>query len=158
VRLSDAQRNTLRDPGSQAVVTIEKLRNELRDLPNFNEVSPRDLSDDELEEALVDAMIDFNERPPMDTWYGPVDFPDRRWLLDQAVINAVKKLVLWHARNQNSASDAGVQVPVHEQWKPLLDIMQIMKGENDQRVALKKAQINIKRGWGAGAGSPLIWR
>lgn len=137
-------------------VTVEQLRNQLRDKPQFNEVWPEVWSDEELADAIIDAIADFNGAPPIDTSFDHKDFPDRKLLMDMSVAQALEELILWHARLQNTTSDAGLQVNIHEQWAGLQTILDRMNVRIEKRVADKKNQINIKRGWG-GVGSALRW-
>lgn len=140
------------------VLTVPMLRDQLRDTANFNEVFKEDLTDDEYVDVIIKSISAFNAMPPIFTNYGPTDFPDRSMIMDWATGEALKKLVLWHVRNQWSASDSGVTVPIHEQWQPLLQISNMMIAEAKQDAKLLKTQINIMGGWGAGVGSPLWMR
>ena len=137
-------------------VTVEQLRSQLRDKPQFNEVWPECWSNAELADAIIDAIADFNGSPPIDTSFNHKDFPDRKLLMDLSVVQALEEVIIWQARNQSSANDAGLQVTIHEQWTGLQTIVDRMNARNEKRVADKKNQINIRRGWG-GVGSALGW-
>ena len=80
-------------------------------------------------------------------------------LLDAAVYESLQQLYMWHARNQFSASDAGLEVPIHEQWQPLMQIAENMRAKLDLRMDRLKTQINIAQALGgAGVSSPLWLR
>jgi len=135
-------------------VTVEQLRSQLRDRPQFNEVWPECWSDGDLAGCIIDAIADFNGSPPIDTGFDHLNFPDRKLLTDMAVVQALEEVIIWHARNQNSTTDAGLQINIHEQWQGLQAIVDRLTPRIDKRVADKKNQINIARGWG-GVRSPL---
>lgn len=152
-------RELLINPGDvPVVITVEMLRDQLRDLPRWNEIMKQDLSDDEYADVIIKVIADFNAMPPMFSNFGPTNFPDRSMMIDWASAEALKKLYIWHARNQWSATDAGLSVPIHEQWEPLLRISEMLKNEAKERAKLLKTQFNIAGGWGAGVGSPLWLR
>jgi len=144
------------DVMDQVAITIEDVRGELRDYPHLNELVRYELTDDEYCNCVVDAIAEFNAAPPMFTQYGPKDFPDRKLLEDMAVAGALQKLYTWHARQQWSAQDAGLQVPIHEQWQPLLQIARHEEARNDDRMNKLKARLNVANGW-SGVGSPGGW-
>ena len=140
-------------------VHVPMLRARLRDLPKFNEIIAQDLTDQEYLENILRAMNDFNLRPPFISNYAAYDFPDRYMLLDAAVYESLQQLYMWHARNQFSASDAGLEVPIHEQWQPLMQIAENMRAKLDLRMDRLKTQINIAQALGgAGVSSPLWLR
>ena len=140
------------------VVSVEDIRKRLRDLPKYNEIVRQELSDDELAEAILDMIMDFNALPPFVGTYDPFTFPDRKLLIDLSIIEAIGRLAIWHARNTFSASDSGLQVPVHEQWQPLQGIAGALQARTDRRADRLKAMLNVQRGWGDGVSSPLWLR
>jgi hypothetical protein len=136
------------------VVTVEAVKNQLRDSAKFNELVRQELSDDEYAQVILKCIVSFNVMPPFQCSCLPLDFPDNSSLMDWATAEAFKKLYIWHVRNQWSASDAGTQVPIHEQWEPLLKVSEMLKAEALANLKLLKTQINVSRGWG-GVWSPL---
>lgn len=139
-------------------VSVDMVRKRLRDFPKYNELVRQELSDEEYVDCILRGMNDFNMLPPFQSQYSAYDFPDHYMLLDAAVYEALQVLVIWHARNQFSASDAGLQVPIHEQWQPLMQIATLLRTRLDDRMAKLKAQINIANGFGSGVYSPLWMR
>lgn len=142
--------------GKPVVVTVDAVKDQLRDYAKFNELVRQELTDDEYAQCILKSIVDFNSMPPFRATFLPEDFPDNSSLLDMATAEALKRLYLWHARNQWSAQDAGVTVPIHEQWQPLLQIAETLKAEAKQQLKVIKTQMNLKRGWG-GVSSPLRW-
>lgn len=137
-------------------VTVEMVRDTLRDHERFNEIVRQDLTDDEYADIIIKCLADFNAMRPFFSNFGPLDFPDRSLLLDWATAESLKRLYMWHARNQFSASDAGLQIPIHEQWQPLLQIERMLREEVRLRSKELKTSMNISGGWG-GNFSPLWW-
>lgn len=135
-------------------VTVADVRRNIRDLPRFNEIVRQELSDDEIADAIMDAIAEFNAAPPMFTQEGVHNFPSRKLLQDMAVVECMERLILWHARNQFSAEDSGVQVPIHEQWQPIKIIADQMEAKCQQAMKELKTMLNLRNGWG-GMGSPL---
>jgi hypothetical protein len=136
-------------------VTVNTVRKNLRDFPRFNELVREELSDEEIADCILDMIAEFNGLPPFFSQFGPQDFPDRKLLQDKAVAECIERLFLWHARNQFSASDSGLQVPIHEQWQPLMQISTMMDQRNDKKCDRLKAMLNISNGFGGGVGSPI---
>jgi hypothetical protein len=147
----------LKEDNADLAVNVPMLRRRLRDYAQFNEIFEQVMTDDELADAIVDSIADFNALPPFMGDYDERTFPDRKLLLDTATCEALQRLVLWHAQNQFSASDAGLQIPIHEQWQGLMQIEQMLRARSEQRAARLKAQLNVQRAWGPGVSSPL-WR
>lgn len=143
--------------GGKSVVSIEDIRNEIRDKEGFNEISKLELKDEEIADEIVQAIDDFNMLPPFFSQYGLFDFPDRILLINMGVENCLSILIKWHARNQFSASDAGLEVPIHEQWQGLQQLVDRMSTKNEDRAQKLKTMLNIQRGWGGGVGSPIGW-
>lgn len=137
------------------LVTIDQVKGELRDIELLNEITRQELTDEEYVDCIADAFDTFNVAPPFESYWGPADIPDRALLVDMAACEALKRLIRWHARNQFSASDAGLQIPIHEQWQPLRAILREDQADCDARLKALKGRLNIARGWGAGIGSPL---
>lgn len=148
----------LLDESSAAVVHVNDIRDALRDYPQFNEVVRQEAEDDEYAKVILKVMADFNGMMPFMSNYGPRDFPDRGLLIDWAAGEALKRVYTWHARNQWSASDAGLQVPLHEQWQGLMAIADRQLAEAKSRAKELKTMLNIRRGMGRGIHSPLWWR
>lgn len=139
-------------------VSVDMVRGKLRDFPKYNELVHQELEEHEYVEAIMRGMNDFNLLPPFVSSYTAYDFPDHYMLLDAAVYECLMMLSIWHARNQFSATDAGLQVPIHEQWQPLLQIATMLRARVDERMAKLKTQLNIANGFGGGVFSPLWLR
>lgn len=143
------------------VVTVKMVRDRLRDYPKYNELIEQDLTDEEYVENILRGINDFNMLSPFISSYSAYDFPDRYMILDAAVYESLQQLYLWHARNQFSATDAGLQVPIHEQWQPLMQIAENLRAKLDARMSKLKTQINIAQAMGgaaSGVNSPLWLR
>jgi len=140
---------------AEVAVTITDVRDELRDWPALNEISRYELSDNEYATCILNAVAEFNAHGPMFTQFGVKDFPDRELLNAMATANALQRLHRWHERQQWSASDAGLQIPLHEAWQGLMQDSRDEERRNDQRMNELKQRLNIAAGWGDGVGSPL---
>jgi hypothetical protein len=147
----------LKEDNADLAVNVPMLRRRLRDYAQFNELFEQIVTDDELADCIIDSIADFNGLSPFFGTYDARDFPDRKLLLDTATCEALQRLVFWHAQNQFSASDAGLQIPIHEQWQGLMQIEQMLRARTEQRAARLKAQLNVQRAWGPGVTS-LLWR
>lgn len=130
------------------VMGVPVLRNRLRDLPKFNEIVRQELSDEEYAGNIIRTISDFNFRPPFISQYSAYDFPDQYMIFDGAVYESLQQLYIWHARNQFTATDAGLQVPIHEQWQPLMQIAERMRDRLDVRMDRLKTQLNIAQAMG----------
>jgi len=141
----------------RVAVTVKMVRDQLRDYPKYNEIVKYELTDDEIADNIINAIAEFNAASPYMSNFDPKNFPDRKLLLDMSIVECLEILYTWHARNQFSASDAGLQIPIHEQWEPLMRISETMRLRTDRRVKELKTQLNIRNGWGDGVGSPIGW-
>ena len=147
----------LKEDNADLAVNVPMLRRRLRDYAQFNELFEQIVTDDELADCIIDSIADFNGLSPFFGTYDARDFPDRKLLLDTSTCEALQRLVFWHAQNQFSANDAGLQIPIHEQWQGLMQIEQMLRARTEQRAARLKAQLNVQRAWGPGVTS-LLWR
>jgi hypothetical protein len=136
-------------------VTAPMLRKKIRDLPRYNEIVKHELSDDELVQAIIDAIASFNGMSPFFSSYSSEDFPDRSLLLEMSICEAYDQLVLWHGRQELNVQDAGLQVPIHENWKPIAAIVDRIRVRTADRAAKLKTQLNVQRALGGGVSSPL---
>jgi hypothetical protein len=146
------------DDASPCVIHVSDVRDQLRDYPEFNEIVRKEAEDEEYAKAIIKVMASFNAMSPFDSGYGPKDFPDRSLLMDWSAAQVLRQVYTWHARNQWSASDAGLQVPLHEQWEGLQRIAEGLMAEAKQTARELKTRLNIKRGFGRGVNSALWWR
>ena len=143
--------------GKPSSVAIQDIRNEIRDIEGMNEISRLELTDHEIADEIVQALDEFNMAPPFFANYGVDNFPDRVLLINMSMQNCLEILIRWHARNQFSATDAGLEIPIHEQWQPIQAIVDRLDAKNDKKMAQLKTMLNIQRGWGGGVGSPIGW-
>lgn len=148
----------LSNESSSAVIHVSDVRDQLRDYEGFNEVVRKEAEDDEYAKAIIKVLADFNALPPYMSNYGPENFPDRGLLMDWSAAQILKSVYIWHARNQWSATDAGLQIPLHEQWQGLQAIGRELMADARDRAKNLKTMLNIKRGFGPGVNSPLWWR
>ena len=141
------------------VMDVPRVRKRMRDLPKFNEVIEQDLTDDEYADCIIRTIADFNMLSPFISLYTAYDFPDQYMIFDGAIYEALQLLYIWHARNQFSATDAGLQVPIHEQWQPLMQIAERLRGRLDVRMVKLKTQLNIANAMGSNAAgvNSALW-
>ena len=148
----------IKNGSTSVVMDVPRVRKRLRDLPQFNEITEQDLTDDEYADCIMRTIADFNMLSPFISTYSAYDFPDQYMIYDGAVYEALQLLYIWHARNQFSATDAGLQIPIHEQWQPLMQIAERLRTRLDIRMVKLKTQLNIANAMGgssAGVNSAL---
>lgn len=137
--------------------TLQKLvivlRQYLRDYAELNRlITGQESGDRFLAFALLDALDDFNNTPPI-TRYDLTNFPSVSLLIRGAAISVIESVGILATRNQLSFSDGGVAMHISDKAPLMLSWLQMFSNKyEEKKVQLKKA-INIEKAWGPGVGS-----
>ena len=128
----------------QAYVAL--IRATLRDYPELNRLMiGKETSDREIAMAVMMALEDWNNTPPLLTAVGLTDFPAKNLLIDGSIVRILLSVGLLQTRNhltytdgqgvQNGISDKG---PAMQQWANLF-----ASSYEQKKVQLKRA-INLR--------------
>ena len=122
-----------------------KLRVKLRDEPELNYlIGEAEFTDDELEEALEEALAIWNEEPPaIQTYDTPADFPWQRKLMDGAVGELYQTAAAGYRRNQLAYNAGGVSVDDKNKAPEYEGVGREYRAEFKRFVLERKREINF---------------
>ena len=135
---------------AKPVVTVEDVRLHLMDydtvnLPLFNQI----LSDAEIQEAIEDAVDEFNEIPPILTRkYTLEDFPFPKILLSGVVARCMGLTALKELRGEMQYNDGGIASTVSYKFPQFNSLRQELEAKYNQDVMRCKRHLNINNCYG----------
>ena len=134
---------------------IGMVRAKMRDYPELNRlIDGRETSDREIAFAIVEAIDDFNNTPPLIQRFTVENFPSPSLLIRGAIVNVLESVGLLQTRNQMSYSDGqGVQVSVSDKAPILMNWIQLFVNQYEQKKFRLKQALNL-RGALNGGGVP----
>ena len=94
---------------------VRSLRNLLRDKKEINRLLMGNFesSDEELRQALLTGLMDWNVTPPPLAFVTLANHPAKYLLLEGAAIQAMTSAGLWHSREHMPSSDGGTSADDH---------------------------------------------
>jgi hypothetical protein len=127
------------------VNTIALIRAKLRDFPELNRlIEGRETSDREIAFAIMEAIDDFNNSPPLIGQYSLENFPSISLLIRGSIINVLESVGLLQTRNQMSYSDGqGVQVGVSDKTPMIMNWISLYTNQYEQKKFRLKQAINL---------------
>ena len=143
-------------PGTRTVTLtqfIDKIRRFMRDNAYLNRlISGYESSDEDILEALEDALDDFNQTPPFIGKFGLSNPPPWSILKRGVVICLLESVGLLNTRNSLPFSDGGLQVqnnktPEIQAW------LQLFVNKYEEKKIRWKTSVNIEQSFGVGAVS-----
>jgi len=149
---------------SEAVI---KLRRYINDIAQLNTLDREmESTDDELEDAIKDALIEINTSyEPKTGWalaniiVEPTDTNGAvPWTLVKlgAVLQLLTAKGILSARNAISYSDAGgVSVSEMDKWGRYLNYFNTLAAQYERKLIQVKTRENIQQIWGGGTASPM---
>lgn len=132
---------------------IQKIRKYMRDQPMLNRLTQGyESSDEDILEALEDALDDFNQTPPFIGRYGLGNPPPWSILKRGTVICLLESVGMLNTRNALPFSDGGIQVqtnktPEIQAW------LQLFTNKYEEKKIRWKTSVNIENTWGVAAVS-----
>ena len=125
---------------------IAMVRTKLRDFPELNRlIEGKETSDREIALALVEAVDDFNNTPPLIEAYNLENFPSPSLLIRGALINILESVGLLQTRNQMSYSDGqGIQVSISDKAPMLMQWLTLFMNQYEQKKLRLKKALNLK--------------
>lgn len=94
---------------------VAALRNKIRDKAVLNRLlmGQYESTDPELQQALIEALIDWNVTPPLIPPVTLETHPRQDLLLDCAAAKALTSAGVWHSREHMPSSDGGTSADDH---------------------------------------------
>lgn len=103
---------------------IERIRRRLRDYPELNRlIEGKEFSSSDIEEAMVEALQEYNSSPPLLGEFQVVDFPNPRTLLAGTIAFLIKDRLPAISRNdiQYQAGSLSIAMPQFNTYSALAD-------------------------------------
>lgn len=124
-----------------AVLTAEELKAALADSPEYNQpLGNSYLNNTELNNAIALAIDDYNSSSPILDFPVTVDdFPNKRLLLQGAIVEALKLTVFKELRGRMDYSDGGVQNSLYTKSPEFM----ALQGQYSQ--AYETSKLKLKR-------------
>ncbi len=133
---------------------VQEVRLFMRDYPQLNRlISGEETSDRTLAWAVLDALDDINNTPPMIKNWSVEDFPYRSLLLRGAVISALESVGLLYSRNQLNFSDGGISTGTADKAPMIMNWLNLFKSSYESKKTNWKIAKNIA---GAFEGSAIV--
>lgn len=140
---------------------ITSVRNFIRDKKVLNRLlmGQHETSDDEMRQAIIMALINWNNTPPI---LGAVDLnthPRKDLLIKGAAIEALIGAGLWHSREHMPSSDGGTSGDDHAKAGEYSGWIERLTQQYDKEKSDTKTAINIANSLGQmGVRSEYSWR
>jgi hypothetical protein len=143
-------------PGAKGITLvqfIQKIRKFMRDSPYLNRLTEGyESSDEDILEALEDAIDDFNQTPPFIGKFNLSNPPPWSILKRGVVICLLESVGLLTTRNSLPFSDGGIQVQTNKAPE-LISWLQIFRNIYEEKKIRYKTSVNIENAFGVGAVS-----
>lgn len=125
---------------------VKLIRAKLRDYPELNRlVAGQETSDREIAFAIMEAVDDFNNTPPLIENYTLDTFPSPSLLIRGAIINILESVALLQTRNQMTYSDGqGIQVGVSDKAPMLMSWINLFTQQYEAKKARLKQALNLR--------------
>ena len=123
---------------------VQIIRNYLRDFPQLNRlIRGEETSNRMIAWAVVDALDDINNSPPLISHYQLSTFPYPGLLWRGAVITILESVGLLQTRNQLSYADGGIRVSVSDKTPLIQAWLGIFRGNYEAKKSRWKIAQNI---------------
>jgi hypothetical protein len=130
---------------------VESLRRKIRDTKQLNRLllGNYENSDEELEQCIISALIDWNSTPPHIGQVTLANHPNKYLLIQFAALEALTQAGIWHSREHMPSTDGGTSGDDHAkagEYAGWIDRMAQMYEK--QKIELKIA-MNIEAAMGS---------
>ena len=131
-------------------IWVDGLRNFLRDLPELNILLDGmfESTDEQLADAWGRALVDWNNTEPVIQAVTFRAHPAKYTLFQKAIAEALKSISVFHARNELSYSDGGVQYNINDKHRNFQPIIDRYEQQYEQQKVMIKSHINMDAAWG----------
>lgn len=129
---------------------VQSLRNMIRDKKALNRLlmGEEESSDEELRQAIVCALIDWNVTPPLITPVTLSNHPNKYLLLMGAAVQALTSSGIWHSREHMPSSDGGSSADDHAKAGEYSGWIERYAAEYERKKVDLKAALNIAAAYG----------
>ena len=131
---------------------VLQVRQYLRDFPELNRlIDGEESSDRMIAWAVIDALDDINNTPPLIGMFTVETFPYRSLLLRGTVIAVLESVGLLQTRNQLNYNDGGIQVSASDKAPMIMQWINMLRGSYEQKKQQYKIAVNISNAFDGGA-------
>jgi hypothetical protein len=94
---------------------VRSLRTLIRDKKELNQLllGNFESSDEEMRQAIISALMDWNMSPPMIRMVTLATHPNKHLLLQKAAVEILQSAGIWHSREHMPSSDGGTSGDDH---------------------------------------------
>jgi hypothetical protein len=126
---------------------VGSLRNFIRDKKELNHLlaGNYESSDDELKQAIMSALLDFNMSPPIIQHWTLANHPNKALLIQAAAIQAVQSSGLWHSREHMPSSDGGTSADDHNKAGEYSGWVERFYADYERKKSDLKMALNIEQ-------------
>ena len=125
---------------------VAMIRLYLRDFPELNRLTKgEETSNSMIAWAVIDALDDYNTKPPFIGNATVLSFPSISLLREGSVIRILESVGLLQTRNQLQYSDGGLSVSVSDKAPLLLQWINMFRASYERKKDRMKASINIEQ-------------
>lgn len=138
-------------PGARVITIpqfIDKIRRFMRDNPYLNRLTDGyESSDDDIVDAIVDAIDDFNQTPPFISSFNMSNPPPLSLLKRGVVICLLESLGLLDTRNSLQYADGGLNVNI-DKTGAIQSWIQLFTNKYEEKKIRWKTSVNIENAQG----------
>lgn len=126
------------------------LRNMIRDKRELNHLLAGQLEtrDEELKQAIMHALLDWNRSPPHIGNYTLATHPNKFLLLQYAAIQVLISAGIWHSREHMPSSDGGTSADDHAKFSEYQGWIQNYYADYERKKSDEKTADNIAAAYG----------
>ncbi len=134
---------------------VKSLRNFIRDKQQLNRLlqGEYESKDDELRQAVVEALMDWNTTPPVIGVSTLANHPNKMLLIQGAAIRALTSAGIWHSREHMPSNDGGTSADDHAKAGEYSAWIERLTQEYERKKSDFKTQANISMAL-SGMGMP----
>jgi len=137
---------------------VNTVRMYMRDYPELNRlISGTEHSNRQIAWAILDALDDWNSTPPLISRVGLSTHPSSRLLLRATAIALLESVGILQTRNNLTFSDGGIQVGTSDKTPFIMNWLQLLKQDYEDKKLKMKIAINIEQGWDGGVSSEFAY-
>jgi len=127
---------------------VRSLRNFIRDKKELNTLllGRFESNDEELRQAIISALIDWNMTPPMIGAVGLANHPNKHLLIHMAALEALGSAGIWHSREHMPSADGGTSGDDHAKAGEYSGWIERLYSDYERKKSDLKTAINIASG------------
>lgn len=129
---------------------VRSLRNMIRDKRVLNVLllGQYETNDDEMRQAIVISLVDWNQSPPILQPVGLGSHPNKFLLLQKAAIECLTGAGMWHSREHMPSGDGGTSADDHAKASEYSGWIERLNAEYERKKSDLKTAMNIQQAYG----------